>query len=466
MSKHHHHLSRRGFIGQASCAAIGYTTLFNTLVNLKTMNAAALSNSLVANGGDYKAMVCLVFGGGCDSHNMLIPTETTAYNHYANTRTNLAIPFNDILGLNGTDHGVHPSMPNVQQLYNDNKLAFLANTGTLVEPTTKAQFYDGSVDIPLGLYSHVDQAQQWQTSIPHERTNIGWGGKVADLLSSMNTNSNISMNISLNGSNIFQRGNQTIEYTVHPYNGSVGIREYGGSNTLNQLRTAAIDNMVEASYQDIFKQSYVDVIRVSRDAHIEFSAAIDAVPEFSTVTFSDNDLSQSFKMVAKTIAARNTLNFTRQIFFIEYGGWDHHDEVLNAQVEMLGEVDDALHQFITALEEINASDCVTTFTMSEFGRTLTSNGNGTDHAWGGNVMMMGGAVNGGNIYGSYPSLELDNPDEVGGGVLIPGTSVDEYFAELALWFGVSASDLSTLFPNIGNFYSTGSGVMPLGFLNL
>ncbi len=464
MKQHTFDKSRRRFIKQSSCAAIGSTTLLNTLINLKTLNAAAISNSTVSLGGDYKAMVCLLLGGGNDSFNMLIPTDQAAYDEYATTRSNMAIPQADILPLSGVNYGLHPSLSGVQSLFDNNKLAFISNVGTMVEPTTKTQFYNESVDLPLGLYSHADQVQQWQTSVPHERSNIGWGGKTADLLNSMNTNDTISMNISLSGANIYQRGNNTVEYTIDPYDGSLGIRGYGGTNTLDQIKTATTDNMVQAAYADIFKQTYVDVIKVSRDAHLEFSSAIDSVSPFSTVTFSDTDLSQSFHMIAKTIAARNTLNFTRQIFFVELGGFDMHDELLNSHTEAMSLMNDALVEFNQAMEELNVSDCVTTFTMSEFSRTLTSNGNGTDHAWGANVLAMGGAVNGGTIYGNYPSLLLDGPAEVGGGVLIPDISTDEYFTELALWFGVSPSDLSILFPNIGNFYDTTSGSLPLGFL--
>jgi uncharacterized protein (DUF1501 family) len=179
-------------------------------------------------------------------------------------------------------------------------------------------------------------------------------------------------------------------------------------------------------------------------------------------------------MIAKTIAGRDALNMNRQIFFVEYGGWDHHDELLNNQALMLGEVDNALYEFNAAMEQLGIADKVTTFSLSEFSRTLTSNGNGTDHAWGGNTFVMGGAVNGRRIFGNYPSLALTNynptmdtnPLEVGGGSLIPTTSADEYFAELALWYGVPASELVTLFPNIGNFYTPMSGSNPIGFLNL
>jgi len=460
------HLSRRKFIKQSSCAAIGGTTMLSTLCNLKVMNAAAMTNSFVIGSGDYKAIVCLMLSGGNDSFNMLMPTDSAAYAEYSTARTNLAIPKNQIRSLNGTSLGVHPSMEGIQDLFNDGKLSFLANIGTLIEPIgNKTALYDNSAQVPLGVFSHSDQQQQWQTSIPHSRSAIGWGGKVADILGSQNSNPNISMNISLAGSNIFQKGNNTTEYTLHRHDGSIGIYGYEDEWLFATQKNNAIDNMIESSYQDKFKQAFVDVIRISRDANLEFADALENGPEINTI-FSDTDLSASMKMVARTISIRETLGMKRQIFFVESGGWDHHDEVLLAQEEMLREVSDAMAEFNAAMEELNVSDCVTTFSMSEFGRTLNSNGNGTDHGWGGNVMVMGGAVNGGQIYGEYPSLELGSDIELGGGVFIPKLSPDEYFAELALWLGVSSGDLVDLFPNIGNFYSPGSSNNPIGFLNL
>ncbi len=463
--KYYNKISRRRFLGQATCSAVASTTLLSTLLDLKKINAAAAASTTNMANGNYKAMVCIMLGGGNDSFNMLIPTETNAYSHYATTRSNLAIPQADILSLNGTNHGLHPAMTGVQSLYNSNKLSFISNVGTLIHPITKQQYYDETVDIPLGLFSHADQAQQWQTSIPHDRTAIGWGGKVADLLQSMNGNSDISMNISLAGSNTFQKGTDTVEYVIDPYEGSQGIEGYGGGNTLQQIQTDAVDHFIDQAYADMFKKSYVDVIKVARDSHEEFSAAIDGVADFTTA-FSDNDISQSMHMIAKTIAARDTLGVQRQIFFVDFGGWDHHDEVLANQNEMLQILSDAMKEFNDAMEEINTDDCVSTFTMSEFSRTLTSNGNGTDHAWGGNVMAMGGPIIGGNIFGTYPSLELNNSIEVGGGVLIPNLSCDEYFAELAMWFGVNNSDLADIFPNLGHFYTIGSGTPPIGFLDI
>jgi len=172
------------------------------------------------------------------------------------------------------------------------------------------------------------------------------------------------------------------------------------------------------------------------------------------------------ELIAKTIAVRDTLNVNRQTFFITFGGWDHHDGVLDNQVAMLSVVSKALSEFQAAMEELGVADCVTTFTASDFGRTLTSNGNGSDHAWGGNVMVMGDSVNGGQVFGEYPSLLLDGNDDVGGAILLPSISTDEYFAELSKWFGVENGDLNYVLPNIENFYDPNSSTLPIGFMNI
>jgi uncharacterized protein (DUF1501 family) len=481
--------SRRKFFGQASCGAIGATTMFSTLFNLNTINASASVNSSVgAKPGDYKALVCILNSGGADSFNMIVPRSAAEYAQYANTRSNMALTLNSLRPINplisdGKQYGLHPSMVHMQSLFEANKLAFVSNVGSLVQPITKQQFYDGSIPIPLGLYSHADQVMHWQTGVPHQRVAQGWGGKMADLLNSANENQTISMNLSLSGSNIFQTGNNSVEYTLHPTNGSIGILDYNADMyPIHRLKRAAIDGLVNPTYQNVFKKTYVNTVKSAIDGDQMLSAVLANAPTF-TVPFNEvnpsdyqpfNNISKCLEMVAKTIAGREALGMNRQIFFIDYGGWDHHDELLNTQAAMLTNLDSALYQFNAAMEQLGIADSVTTFSLSEFSRTLTSNGNGTDHAWGGNVFIMGGAVNGRRMFGQYPSLALTNynpnndtnPLEVGGGSLIPTTSADAYFAELALWYGVPPSELVTLFPNIGYFYDVASQSNPIGFLNL
>ena len=456
--------SRRNFIGK-SCAAMSYATLFSSLVNLKTFAAAALDNSSLLD-GDYKALVFVMQSGGNDSFNMLIPRGTTEYEEYALSRSDIAIPQGDLLAINpittdGRTFGLHPELTALQNLFENNKLAFISNVGTLVEPTTKTQFQEGTVQTPLGLFSHSDQQQQWHSGRPHERTNIGWGGRIADLVQSMNSNDSISMNISLQGTNIFQYGQEVIPYVINN-EGSIGIRDYGEFDPFNILRTQALNTMMERDYEDVFKNTYINTVKASNESSIEFQEAIDAVSEFATVIPEGNSLAEQLRMVAKTIAARDTLGFQRQVFFVEASGWDHHNELLISHADLLQEFNEALGYFNDLTEELGVLDNVTTFSISDFGRTLSSNGNGTDHAWGGNVMVMGGAVNGKDMYGSYPSLDLASDLSLyDRGILIPTTPIDKYFAELATWFGVSATDVNMIFPNLANFDDT-----PLGFMNI
>lgn len=469
-------LTRRRFLGEASCAAVGSASLFSTLLNMKMANAVAAYDALAGYSpnrqtDDYKALVCLFLAGGNDSFNMLVPAGNAEYAEYRTTRSDLALAQGALLPLNGDisdgrTFGVHPSMPEVQQLYNAGNLAFVTNVGTLVEPTTKERYESGAATLPVGLFSHIDQIAHWQTSVPDKRTSIGWGGRTADLLKSLNTNQDISMNISLSGTNTFQAGTTVVDYAIESSGtGSLGIYGFDQpAGALDILKKSALESMLDLEYQNLFEQTYVNTTRTAINSHTQFSSAIASVPSFTT-QFSPNEIAQSFQMVAKTIAARQTLGFKRQTFFILFGGWDHHDEVLNNQQLMLSVVSKGLQEFYAALVELGVQNNVTTFTASDFGRTLTSNGRGSDHAWGGNQIVMGGAVQGGQIYGDYPALYTDNPLDVGRGSLIPTISCDEYFAELAQWFGVGRADLSTVFPNIGRFYDVSSTSQPVGFLN-
>jgi uncharacterized protein (DUF1501 family) len=462
-------IDRRKFLADAGCAALGTTTLFSTLINMKAISAAALDKSpFTRSEGDYKALVCILLAGGMDSHNVLIPRGEMEYSEYLTTRSNLAIPKSQILHLNhsgqgGRSYGLHPAMPELQELFNSGKAAFVANVGTLIEPTTKDQYENDFHPKPVGLFSHSDQIMHWQTGRPGERDSFGWGGRMADLIQSMNSNQNLSMNFSLSGRNQFQSGQQTVDFSIKP-NGNVGIDGFDNDNAYHSLRNAAINNMLEAEYQDIFEQTYVNTLKSSAEGSTQFQEAINGLQEFNT-EFSATRLSEQLRMVAKVIAAREELGFSRQTFFINFGGWDHHDGVLEKQAEKLPQLSAALGEFNAVLEELGVGNQVTTFTISDFGRTLTSNGNGSDHAWGGNAIVMGGGTEGGEIYGEYPSLALGSELMLRRGRIIPTTSSAEYIAELALWFGVSPSDLDDILPDLHNFFDTRSGEMPIGFMN-
>ncbi len=463
-------LSRRSFLGQASCAAVGSASLFSTLFNLRMSSALAQSMPVVSPFGDYKALVCLFFAGGADSNNMLIPYGETEYSEYQTIRSDLALGRDTLLPINlqngdGRQFAVHPGMPEVQQLFNNGQLAFINNVGTLVEPVTLDTWEAGMARVPEGLFSHSDQIQQWQTSIPDQRSTIGWAGRMADIMQAANTNDLISMNISLSGNNVMQSGNHVISYSIDSETGAAGINHYGSDEWWGTVRTPAINSLIDYEYKNIFEQAYASQVRQSIDASVQFGDALSQAPTLQT-TFSDNEISQSFRTIAQSISVAGLLGMTRQTYFVLFGGWDHHDEVINNQARMLPVVSAALGEFNAAMAELDMQNSVTTFTASDFARTLTSNGRGSDHAWGGSHMVMGGAVNGSNFYGPYPNLYAGNPLDTGRGRLIPTTSTDEYFAELALWFGVPNSEITNIFPNLSRFYDPNSAQLPLGFLNV
>jgi uncharacterized protein (DUF1501 family) len=460
----HHKYSRRKFMGSLPCLALGTSTLYNSLINLKAMNAIMGSTSTTGN--DYKALICIQLSGGNDSYNMLIPRGNTEYAEYAAVRSNLAIPQNQILPINpeitdGRDFGLHPSMTGLRDIFESGKAAFVSNVGTLVEPVTKPGLEMGNVKVPLGLLSHSDQIMHWQTAFPQDRTTTGWGGKMADILKSMNEDVGVSMNISLGGNNVFQRGEDVTEYAINA-SGGVSIVGFDFDEPFFNLMKEDVTDMMSQNYEDIFRNSYNGVLKRSVESNEIFNSAVEGTT--INTQFSDTNLSQKMRMVARSIASREQLGAKRQIFYVDIGGFDNHDELINNHSLLMKTVDDAFSEFYAATEELGVSDCVTTFTISDFARTLTSNGNGTDHAWGGNAIVMGGAVNGKKMYGDYPVLSLGSDLDLGSGILLPTTSADEYFAEMALWFGISPNDLSQVFPNIGNFYDVASGEKPLGFL--
>ncbi len=310
-------LDRRRFLGQASCAAVGTTALFNTALSMKMFNTLAACDS------EYKGLVCLFLSGGVDSFNILVPRGPSEYDQYAAVRGDLALAQADLLPItpataDGRAYGLHPGLVELQSLFTQNRLALVANLGTLVEPTTLRQYRNGSVALPLGLFSHSDQAMHWQTSLPDRRNASGWVGRMADLLQECNCSPNISMSISLSGSNVLQTGDSTTHYTITE-NGSEGLRDYGGASLPARIRTEAIDGLLGLHYQHLFEKTFAMRMRSAIDANVDFSAAIASLPPLAT-QFSDTAISRKFRMIALTIAAREALCMKRQSFFVEAGG--------------------------------------------------------------------------------------------------------------------------------------------------
>jgi len=470
MSKHKH--SRRAFLGNTAygCASVGATTILSTWTNMGLLGAAAAANRPIYNSTmeDYKALVCILLSGGNDSYNMLIPKGTSEYAEYLKVRTNLALDKNTLLDLypenpDGRDYGIHPKLTNIQNLFNvDRNAAFIANVGALVEPMTLSQ-YNNDRNLPLGLYSHSDQKQHWQTSVPQDRNANGWGGRMADILTN---NSPISMNISLDGLNVFQRGKDIQAYTIEISDtGSVLINNNPNQPVYETLKRQTVESLMEQNYLNILEKAYVNSIKSANNNSVEFANKIASISGNFNHSFGGGKLSQKLEMVAKTIAARDEFGEPHQTFFVELGGFDTHDNIIVEHADLMEELDTALSEFHSCMDLLGLSNNVTSFTISDFARKLVTNGDGSDHGWGGHALVVGGAVEGKKIYGQFPDLYLGNQLDTGNGRIIPTTSCDEYFAELALWFGASSSDLDRIFPNIENFWTPSTNGHPIGFMN-
>jgi len=483
-------ITRRRFLRQLNCAAVGSSAILNTLLNLK------LANSVAAQGGplDNKALVCIFLSGGIDSFNVLVPWEQSAYNTYSIARGffgsegGLALDRNALrqLAAPSTNFGLHPSCSNLQAMANGTgafagkrRLAFVANVGTLIEPITKAQFnawekgQNAALPVPKALFSHSDQIEQWQTAVPQGLSQLsGWAGRCADILHSYYNTGSTSMSISLGGNNVFQVGNSTQQFVVTSGGALSFDGQTGGANPNPfQVKNAALRNTLDQTYSNLLTESFSQLTKHSDDAQQLFQVQFDSPgaqlgAAVDALFPANNYVASTLKAVVKTIKIRAQLGLRRQTFFVQYGGWDHHAELINTQAGMLSVLDAAIGAYQQALEMLGLQDEVITFTASDFSRTLRSNGRGSDHAWGACPLVFGGKVDGGTIFGTYPDLTLDGPDDVGrGGRILPSTSADLYFAELLRWFGVSAGNMSYVLPNVANFWDPSSPTAPIGFVN-
>ena len=441
---------------------------------LKTSGAAAvfaatpgLAYSQVVGGAgpfdDYRALVCLFMFGGNDSFNMLVPNTAAEYQAYATSRQNLAIPQGDLLPIMPAsqptpDFGLHPSMGALKGLFDSGEAAFVTNVGPLVEATTKDDYFNGSVTLPPQLFSHNDQQDQWTSLRGNTPSKTGWAGRMADLIRTGVTEQQMATNASLFGANLLQSADETVAYVMGP---SGPIQFEGFSNDPESIlfeQREAFRRIISAQYDTVYERGFADVQQRAINAADVVTAAIESAPPISAV-FPQSQLGIQLQTVARLIAVRDQLQMKRQIFFVATGGFDTHDNQLNDQPGLLGGISDAVAAFHAATVELGVSGNVTTFSQSDFGRTLTSNGDGTDHAWGGNQLVVGGAVNGRELYGSYPLLTIDGPEDVSGGRMIPSTSADQYAATLAKWFGIPDADLDVVAPNLMNFADRDLGFM-------
>jgi uncharacterized protein (DUF1501 family) len=343
----------------------------------------------------------------------------------------------------------------------DEACAIVANVGPLVVATTKEQYQAQSVQLPPQLFSHNDQQDQWHSLKGREVSKTGWGGRVADALAGR-AGQSIALNISLAGQTLFQAGVSSIAYTMGP-TGPVGFAGLNAADAYSIARRGSFETVLRGAYGTVYERSFAKVQQRALAAAQQINAALAAVrapnpPAFATA-FPDSPLGMQLRTVAEMIAVRDALQVSRQIFFVAAGGFDTHDAQAQDQPELLANVSRSLSAFYRATTELGVASSVTAFTQSDFGRTLTSNGDGTDHAWGGIQLVVGGAVRGRAIYGRYPLLQIDGADDVGGGRMIPTLSSDQYAATLARWFGVPDGELATVAPSIDNFAQRDLGFM-------
>jgi uncharacterized protein (DUF1501 family) len=406
---------------------------------------------------DYKALVCVFLFGGVDGNNVLIPADTAGYGQYAavrNAASGIQITQDELLMIQptnlGTPFGLHPALKEIQPLFATGQLALLANVGSLTQPTTKAQYTAGIR--PENLYSHSDQQTQWQTSVAHGGSPTGWGGRVADVIAPR-AGGTFPVITSTAGVTIYVTGNASRPLSV-PTSGSFGLSGFA-NNAAGNARRTALNTLLSIDRGNTFLDAASDI----QQQAITLSTTVGPILASTTSTIAPlfagqtSSIAQQLLAVAKMIEARAVTGSQRQIFFVSLNGFDTHTQEINTHLTLFGQLSPALKAFYDATAQLGVAEQVTAFTLSDFGRTFKpASGAGSDHAWGNHHMIMGGAVQGGAIYGTYPTLALTGPDDAEKeGRWLPTTSVDQYGATLARWFGVNPTDMATVFPNLAQF---------------
>lgn len=484
-------MNRRRFLHSSLRSVLAAGAFTNTLFQLRGIGSALAAAPTAP--ADYKGLVCLFLKGGNDSLNNIVPVSGPSRSIYATARGVLAVDAASALPItparysDGNAYGFHPRLPKLRSLFASGRCGVVANVGTLVEPVTKANWPSRAT--PPQLFSHSDQQVQWQSGIPDQPFETGWGGRIADLLHAWNdaAGSRISLSMTLSGNSSYLVGSSTGPYAVTT-SGSVSLAGYGtayasafraGTPFSSKLAPAAADYSASAEGRrlrafhaitglgrsNLLEQAVAETQRRAYEKDLLLADALGAIT--LKTQFPQTSLGQQLAMIARLVAARDTLAHRRQIFYAEINGFDTHDSQTTGHDPLLTEVDDAVAAFHEALVELGVSDKVTLFSASDFGRTLTPNKGdasaGSDHAWGGHAFVVGGAVQGGDIHGRMPDLTPGGPDDVDEGNprgrYIPTLAVDQYAATLARWFGVSEEGLDTVFPNLRRFSTRDAGFM-------
>ena len=443
---------------------------------LKALSAGALATGLngftfpFANAqtapSDYKALVCIFLFGGNDGNNMIIPADAAGYAAYSAIRSvdsGINIAQSDLLTFKpkntSSTYGFHPALASIHPLFDQGKLAVIANAGPLVAPITKAQYLAG-INRPDQLFSHSDQQAQWQSSVSDQPSRTGWGGRLADAVASMNGSNTFPVLTSVAGSALYTTGNVQSPLAI-PSSGTFGLTGLTGTDAATRARASALNALLLQGKDHLLVKTAAE----QTEQAIALSAKVNPIISANSATVTSlfntagNSLSAQLLQVAKLIEARATIGLSRQIFFVSLGGFDTHNNQLATQQTLLGYVGAAMKSFYDATAALGVANNVTSFTLSDFSRTFKpAAGGGSDHAWGNHHMVMGGAVKGGAMYGAFPVQQLGSNDDVSSeGRWLPTTSVDQYASTLATWFGVPAAQLATVAPNIGAFANKNLG---------
>ena len=464
------HQSRRQFLRTASMASMAGFYVSPFLLELNSLAAMAQGTT-----SDYRALVCVYLQGGNDGHGTVIATDPSSFAAFTQARSGapgLAYPMSELLPItpktqqSGRTFALNPNLTGVQNLFSAGRAAIVANTGTLITPATKTQVRANSVPLPDSLFSHFDQTAAWQAIASNlgSGERVGWGGAVADAVEAMNMNSNAMFTcISTSGNALFLAGQSSFQLNVTSA-GPVPI--YGlaqppfglssAANPLNSILTADETNLFAKEYEVVIKRSMQAQAMLASSMAPAGQGGVANPPQYldpMTTMLANNPLAGSLQTVARIIAGRASLGVTRQIFYVQLGSFDTHDGQAQTHAKLLTQLGAAFEYFDGLMVNMGLSNNVTSFTISDFGRTLTCNSDGTDHGWGSHHFVVGGAVQGQDMYGQYPVVGVDQANDVGAGRLIPTTSVEQYAGTLARWFGLSDGQIRTVFPNFGNFGS-------------
>jgi uncharacterized protein (DUF1501 family) len=464
--------SRRQFLRTASMASMAGISASPFILGLNSMAAMAQGSSA----GGYRALVCIFLQGGNDGHGTVIATDSESFSAFTQARSGapgLAYPMGELLPItlktpqSGRTFALNPALTGVENLFNAGRAAIVANTGTLIAPATKTQISANSVPLPASLFSHFDQTAAWQAIASNggSAEHVGWGGAVADVIESMNMNTNSMFTcISTAGIALFLSGQTSFQLNVT----SAGpIPIYGLAQPPFGLSASAnpLASILTSDETNLFAKEYGVVVNRANAAQATLAstmlpAGVGGIPnpppylDPQTKALTQNPLAQSLQTVARIISGSGGLGVTRQIFYVQLGSFDTHNNQAIQHAQLLTQLGQALEYFDGLMVTAGLGNQVTTFTASDFGRTLTCNSNGTDHGWGSHHFVVGGAVQGQDMYGQYPVIGVNQANDLGAGRLIPTTSVDQYAGTLARWFGLSDGQIRQVFPNFGNFGSS------------